>query len=277
MFRSEQIQKILSSASLKLLKELEANKIVVVERVKKENSEELIDKLKTTILTKSKKQKNFFYMEFDEAQTIESKIKDVVIRAIKLKFLENNSRVILVFDENIQTEFYTGILVIDVSKVLYRIAKFRLTEYLENSVLLEKILRISEEIRDEGREGKKIGTLFVIGDEKELEKYLRPLILNPFYGYPESMRDVLNNDLSDTIKEYSQLDGAFIINNKGILISAGTYLDVDTKDVKKYLGWGTRHLAAVAITEKTNSVAVLISESGGKIKIFKKGKLMLKI
>jgi len=190
--------------------------------------------------------------------------------------LEKDSRVILVFDDNLESAFYTGILVLDVSRVLYRIARFKLNEYLENTAVLEKILKIAEEIREEGREGKKVGTLFVIGDEEELEPYLKPLILNPFQGYPESIRDIINNDLSDTIKEFSQLDGAFIINNRGIILSAGTYIDVDTTDVKRYYGWGTRHLAAASITEKTNSIAVLVSESGGKIKVFKKGKLILR-
>jgi diadenylate cyclase len=219
---------------------------------------------------------NSLEVENDYNIDTESKLKNILLSAIDLKYLKKDSVVLFIFDKSISSNLSFGILVLEVSKVLYRIARFKLTEFMENEKVLEEVLGICEEIKKEGREGKHIGALFVIGDEEELQPFLRPLILNPFYGYPENLRDLLNNDLRDTIKEYAQLDGAFVINNKGILMSAGTYIDVDTKNVKKYYGWGTKHLAAVAITSQTKSIGVLISESGNVIKLFKNGKLILK-
>jgi len=142
--------------------------------------------------------------------------------------------------------------------------------------VIEQILTIAEEIRDEGREGRKVGTLFVVGDPEELQRYAKQLILNPFKGYSPEERNILSEDLRETIKEFAQLDGAFIISRDGTVMSAGTYIDVDTSDVRRYPGWGTRHLAAAAITAKTDSVAILVSESGGRIKVFRKGRIIMR-
>jgi len=142
--------------------------------------------------------------------------------------------------------------------------------------VIDRILTIAEEIREEGREGKKIGTLFVVGDPEELAPYLRQLILNPFKGYLPEERNILSEELKETVKEFAQLDGAFIVSKDGIIQSAGTYIDVDTSDVRRYQGWGTRHLAAAAITAKTDSVAILVSASGGKIKVFRGGRIILR-
>lgn len=142
--------------------------------------------------------------------------------------------------------------------------------------VIERVLQIAEEIRNEGREGRKVGTLFVIGDPEELQRYTKQLILNPFKGYLPEERNILSEELKETIKEFAQLDGAFIVSKDGIVISAGTYIDVDVSDVRRYQGWGTRHLAAAAITAKTDSVAVLVSQSGGKVKVFRRGRIIMR-
>jgi len=276
------IEEILSEHAYKLYKELNADQMLIINGINKSITSFEIDKkenvsnFKITVLSKGCHKEKIFYVENKQELNFESKIKEIIIKAIKLNHVKKDSKIILVYDDSISREMTLGTIVLEVSKVLYRIAKFKLSEFMENETVLEKIINIAEEIRNEGREGKKVGALFVIGDEKELNKYIKPLILNPFHGYPEEIRDLFKNDLTETIKEYAQLDGAFIINNKGIIVSAGTYIDIDTSDVKRYYGWGTKHLAAVAITSKTNSIAVLISESGNLIKIFKNGKLILK-
>lgn len=235
-----------------------------------------VEKLGVTVLNKETLKQNIFTIENEESLELKSKLRKILIEAINQKYILKDSVVTIVFDESLTEDYPLGMLVIEVSKVLYRIARFNLTEFMESNLVLEKIIEIAEEIRKEGREGKMIGALFVIGDEEELNPYLSQLILNPFFGYPDEMKDLMNKDLNETIKEYAQMDGAFIISNKGIVRSCGTYINVDTTDVKKYYGWGTKHLAASAVTTVTKSIAVLISESGNTIKIFKGGKLILK-
>ena len=43
-----------------------------------------------------------------------------------------------------------------------------------------------------GREGKSIGAMFVLGDHEEVIKLIKQLILNPFHGYAEEDRNILN-------------------------------------------------------------------------------------
>lgn len=236
----------------------------------------IVDELEVIIFNRTIKTQTKFKIKYDNNQDSRSLIRNILVEGIKKKILDKESIVLTGFEDGIFPDYTFGMIVIEVSKVLYKIARFRLSEFMENELVLEKVLEIAEEIKKEGREGKHIGTLFVIGDEEELTQYIKPLILNPFYGYPENLRDLINNDLNETIKEYAQLDGAFVINNKGIVQTAGSYIDINTDDVKRYYGWGTKHTTAAAITQKTKSIAVIVSESGGVIKLFKNGKLILK-
>lgn len=270
MPHSQILQEILGKSVTQLFKQIQAHNIIVVQETKINT----IPYLKITTIDKHNKEETF-YLENKEIE-FKKKINEITIKAIKLDFIKNDSKLIFVFDDKLTDEFELGIIIIEVPKLLYKIARYKLNENLENKEILEKILNICEEIRIEGREGKKIGTLFFIGDENELNQYTQQLILNPFQGYPPELTNILTNDLTETIKEFSQIDGCFIINKKGNIISAGTYINIDTKDVKKYYGWGTKHLTASALTQKTNSIAILLSESGNKIKIFKEGKLIYK-
>lgn len=240
------------------------------------NNYGIVDELEIIIFNREIKNQKKFKIKNEQNQDSRIFIRNILVEAIKKKILDKESIVLIAFEDSIISDYAFGMLVIEVSKILYRIARFKLSEFMENELVLEKIIEIAEEIKKEGREGKHIGTLFIIGDLEELQQYIKPLVLNPFYGYPEDLRDILNNDLSETIKEYAQLDGAFVINNKGIVHSAGSYIDINTDDVKRYYGWGTKHTTAAAITQKTKSIAVIVSESGGIIKLFKNGKLILK-
>ena len=139
-----------------------------------------------------------------------------------------------------------------------------------SAATLKAILSLALEIGREGREGKKVGTAFIVGDTKEVLKRSHQLILNPFEGYPEDVRDIKNKAHWETIKEFAQIDGVFIVNEDGFMISAGRYLDVDTKSVELE-GLGGRHISASAITRDTQAIAITVSESGGTVRIFKDG------
>lgn len=269
------INSLLKCSVSELTSNLGVDHIIKIEGWENLNTKK-VEKLGVNIICLADNEKYNFNIDNDENIEVEAKLKQILIDAIDKKYIKKDSIALFMFDKSASRTFNFGMLVLEVSRVLYRIARFRLTEFMENEKVLEKVMEIAEEIRTEGREGQHVGTLFVIGTEEEVSPHLKPLILNPFYGYPEELRDIISNDLNESIKNYAQLDGAFFINTRGIVISAGTYIDVDTTNVKKYYGWGTKHLAAVAITEKTKSIAVLVSESGGLIKLFKNGKLILK-
>jgi DNA integrity scanning protein DisA with diadenylate cyclase activity len=205
-------------------------------------------------------------------------LRDIISTLIKKKHLKQDMKLLIATNQTINKKYNLSLNVVEVDRMLYRIGKFRVAENMTSETVIETIIEIAQEIGQEGREGKKVGTLVVIGEPDELKAYSKQLIMNPFHGYSKDMLNVLENShLSESIKNFAQLDGCFTVDNEGNLMSAGTYLDVDTSEVKPYQGWGTKHLAAVAITQVTSSVAVLVSESGGAVKVFKNGKLILRL
>lgn len=135
---------------------------------------------------------------------------------------------------------------------------------------LKAVLRLALELGREGREGKKVGTAFIIGDTNEVLKRSHQLILNPYKGHAEDLRDIKNRAHWETIKEFAQIDGVFIVDERGLIVSAGRYLDVDTKWIELE-GLGGRHISALAITRETQAVAITISESGGTVRLFQDG------
>ena len=143
--------------------------------------------------------------------------------------------------------------------------------------VLESVLQIALDISVSGYEGKPIGTIFVIGDTKSFDSRLRQLILNPCEGHPARVRSVYNPGFVDTLRELAALDGAFIVNKKGVVESAATYLDAPTKSVRIRAGLGARHTSAAAITVGTDAMAVVVSESTGTVSVFRNGRIVLEL
>lgn len=143
--------------------------------------------------------------------------------------------------------------------------------------VLEAVLNIALELSSEGREGRTVGTTFVIGDNDKVMELSRPLIMNPFKGYPEEARNILDEAVHETIKEYSLLDGAFVIREDGVVMAAGIHLDAALKEEGLMPGLGCRHMAAAGITDVTGAAAITISGSTGIVRIFRKGKVLLEL
>lgn len=141
-----------------------------------------------------------------------------------------------------------------------------------------RLLDIAVTLAKQGREGKNIGTIFVLGNFDKNSKYLKQLVLNPFTGHPQESLNIHDVDLIETIREYSSLDGAFIINKKGFLTRAGVFINApNSKHVKIDKGYGTRHSAAANLTAVSDSVCIAISESSSSITIYFKGSDILRL
>jgi DNA integrity scanning protein DisA with diadenylate cyclase activity len=160
--------------------------------------------------------------------------------------------------------------------LLQTVGQPALTEHVRRAVF-QRILNLATSLASEGREGKAIGALFVIGDTSKVLKASQQMILNPFHGYTEEQRQILDSEMAETIKEYSALDGAFIIKGNGVLISAGTYLRPGIAGDDLPLGLGARHAAAAGITASTESIAITVSQSTGAVRIWRGGKLITEI
>ncbi|MBN1829731.1 MAG: diadenylate cyclase [Deltaproteobacteria bacterium] len=143
--------------------------------------------------------------------------------------------------------------------------------------VFETALNIALELAAQGREGRPVGTIFVIGDHEKVLELSRQMIINPFQGYTEDQRNILDLSLKDTIKEFSALDGAFVIKENGALITAGRHLNAALEGKDFPQGLGSRHIAAAGITSVTNAIAIVVSESTGTVRIFKKGRIFVDI
>lgn len=144
--------------------------------------------------------------------------------------------------------------------------------------VLERALDLAAELGNEGREGKPVGAMFVVGDSENVLKLSRQLIINPFRGYSENERNILDPKLEETIKELSTIDGAFIVRGDGVIETCGAYLRTGPQeDIELPRGLGSRHHAAAAITAVTDAVAVTVSESTGTVTIFRQGKSITEI
>jgi diadenylate cyclase len=151
-----------------------------------------------------------------------------------------------------------------------------LTEHIRRAVF-ERVMNLALEIAAEGREGKPVGAIFVLGDSKEVTENSRQNIINPFKGYPEEERNILDNTMTETVKEFCTIDGAFVIKGTGTIVSAGTYLLPKLVAEELPQGLGARHAAGAAITTATKSIAITISESTGTVRIWRQGRLITEI
>ncbi len=156
-------------------------------------------------------------------------------------------------------------------------SEFFVSELLKETGITEQVfetvLKIAIEISTEGREGHAVGTAFVIGDTANVMAKSRQLVLNPFEGHKKEDRLVTEAETLNNIKEFAQLDGVFIISGDGVVEAAGRYITIDTGVVRIPRGLGTRHSSVAALTSVTKALGIVVSQSGGVIRIFRDGRI----
>lgn len=151
---------------------------------------------------------------------------------------------------------------------------------LETKVPLETlkiVVDLAVEIGREGREGKPVGTLFVVGDARKVLQASHAAGFDPVRGYSRAERRLTDPRVREGIKEIAQLDGAFVIGSDATVEGAARYIDASAENVSVAKGLGARHWAAAAITRRTKSVAVAVSETNGTVRLFQNGDVVLRI
>ena len=143
--------------------------------------------------------------------------------------------------------------------------------------VVKSLLDIAVDIGQEGREGDPVGTLFVIGDAERVMRHSRPMTFDPFRGYSEREKNITNPDIREGIKEVALMDGAFIIQDNGVVLSAGRYIASDVTGVTLPKGLGARHVAAASITKQLKAIALAVSESTGTVRAFRNGQIVMRI
>jgi diadenylate cyclase len=193
-----------------------------------------------------------------------SSLRHYLMRDCLTRSAGKKDRVLCVLDSNIR-----GVFTFDVEDIEFVKMMEQLADYIDLE-LLEHVIDIALEISSEGKEGKHVGALFIIGDSETVMKNTRDQIINPFEGHPDEVRNLHNHSSWETIKQFAQLDGAVVIDDNGIAVAAGKYVNFEW-GIYLESGFGGRHTAAATISKKTRAISLVVSETGN-IRIFKNGK-----
>lgn len=140
--------------------------------------------------------------------------------------------------------------------------------------VIRDVIELAMELGKKGQKGAPVGALFVVGDAGKVMNKSRPLSYNPFEKSHVNVGDPI---VKVMLKEFSRLDGAFVISDSGKIVSAYRYLEPSAEGVDIPKGLGARHMAAGAVTRDTNAIAIVLSESDGLVRAFKGGELVLEI
>jgi len=145
-----------------------------------------------------------------------------------------------------------------------------------NLETLRHAITLAVELAREGREGRKVGTMFIISDAPEVLQRSKCLILDPLWHHPAERKRIEDENLRATLKELAKLDGAFVISDEGVVLSAARYISASSEGIDLPLGLGSRHMAAASITRQTRTVAVVVSESS-IVRVFDDGEIVSEI
>ncbi|MGQ9576792.1 MAG: DNA integrity scanning protein DisA nucleotide-binding domain protein [Thermoguttaceae bacterium] len=143
--------------------------------------------------------------------------------------------------------------------------------------VLKLVVDLAVEIGREGREGKPVGTMFVVGDTRKVLTYSHPAGFDPVRGYSRKDRNLNDPRVREGIKEIAQMDGAIIVASDGTIEAACRYIDSPAASITLSKGLGARHWAAAAISRTTRAIAVTVSQSNGTVRIFQNGEVILRI
>ncbi len=213
-----------------------------------------------------------------EPQTRQVQLSQALLEAIADDLLQTGSRTIAVYP-GYERDNLDSLSIINLSEHLAKLTA-RDLQRLETQVPLETLRRVVDlavEIGREGREGKSVGTLFVVGHHRRVLEMSHEQIHDPFRGYNKSERSIRSARVRESIKELAQIDGAFVIASDGAIVAAGRILDAPAQSLTLSKGLGSRHWAAAAISKATKAIAISVSQSTGTVRLFHDGRVVLRI
>jgi DNA integrity scanning protein DisA with diadenylate cyclase activity len=238
-----------------------------------------------SILTqKLKEQHGLTVLDIDPGPTpTQERMSLALLEAVAQEKLRTGADVIALYNgieaEEGKPEHIDSLSIIHLGEHLERLSAQELRK-LDTQVPLETlraVVELAAEIGREGREGKPVGTMLVVGDTRKVLGMARPINFNPFRGYSAAERDIRDRKVREQIKDIAQLEGAIIIQRDGVAVAACMYIDAPAEGITLSKGLGTRHWAAAAISRKTNAIAVAVSQSSGTVRIFQNGQVVLRI
>lgn len=240
------------------------------------------DSVKTILVTRNADETSLdtsFYTAVVQVRSFSSRrlaqLRSFVLVAMTRDLIQFNDRICCIGGVAGSDQFDT-IVIVDVQRE-FQTLLIDQTDFLPADVkpeVFERVLGIAMELSVEGREGHPVGCLFVLGDTAKVEKMTKPLVLNPFFGYKEEDRNILNPFMDETVKEFSSVDGAFVLRGDGVLVTAGSLIHAPEYHHSLPSGLGSRHAAAAAISLASQCISIVVSASSGQVTVFRRGVLL---
>ena len=256
-------KQILIRKGVELLKEMEAKGLLIY--IDSDSEREFIPE-GAIIVHNSKK-----FSETDENEVLiplnlssEDKMNLALAGALEKKLIRKNDKVVYINGESISVKRVKEQMDKGIYKILF-------TSRNIDPDVVKEVLDIAVELGKKGREGKPVGSTFIVGDAGEVMNRSTQITYNPFQG---SLVNIQDDIVRSMIKEYSRLDGAFVINGKGKILAAARFLECGKEGMKLPKGLGARHMAAAWITKNTDSIGIVLSESDKMIRIFWEGEMI---
>ncbi len=210
--------------------------------------------------------------------TVHEQLTQAVLDSVAKEYVRPGSTVVSIYNgfdrDNMDT--------ISVFKLNERLGRLtaRDLKRLETKVPLETlkvVVDLAVEIGREGREGKPVGTMFVVGDHRKVLEQSQSAVWDAVKGYARKDRSLFDHRVRESVKEIAQMDGAFIIASDGTVESTCRIIDTAPVELSMSHGLGTRHYAGAAISKNTKAISVVVSESNGTVRIFQNGQIVLRI
>ena len=238
---------------------------------------------KTILVTRNPIEPSQDQKEFSETIQVRSfssqrmaQLRSAILVALTRGIIAFTDRICCVGGMTSSNQFDT-LVVVDIEREFQTLLTGQTADLLPADVkpeVLERVIAVATELAVEGREGRPVGCLFVVGDNEKVEKLTKPLVLNPFYGYKEEDRNILDPFMDETVKEFSSIDGAFVIRGDGVVESAGSLIQATDSNHALPSGLGSRHAAAAAISVAANCISIVVSSSTGQVTLFRRGVML---
>lgn len=220
---------------------------------------------------------NSILLETPEA-SVHNQLTQAVLSSVAHDFLRPGSTVVAVYG-GFENDAIDSISVLKLTERLGRLTARDLRK-LETKVPLETlktVVDLAVTIGREGREGKAVGTMFVVGDHRKVMLESRPGGFDIVKGYSRKERNLLDPKIHESIKEIAQIDGMFVVSADGTIEGCARIVDTSPVEITMTKGLGSRHFAGAAISKNTKAIAVVVSQSSGTVRIFQNGEVVLRI
>lgn len=218
-------------------------------------------------------------IELERTDTsIQDQLTQAILEAVANEWIEPGAPVVAVYS-GFDEESVDSISLIELNERLGKLTARDLKK-LDTTVPLETlrlVVDLAVEIGREGREGKPVGTMFVVGDHRRVLEESQPGGFDFVKGYTRRERSLADPRVRENIKEIAQLDGMFVIAADGTVEASCRIIDTTPVQLTMTTGLGSRHYAAAAISKNTKAIAVVVSMSSGTVRIFQNGEVVLRI